>query len=136
VLDTGRGLVDGRDKIEHFLQRKHPPTAVIAASGLLALGALRAIRRLGLHIPDDVAFASYDMVMNAEFFEPSLTHVQYPVEVIGREATALIRRRMADPTALPQTIQAPGALVHGTSCGCADGAPITPIAADAVLRRA
>jgi LacI family transcriptional regulator len=135
VLDTGRGLVDGREKIEQFLQRKNPPTAVIAASGLLALGALRAIRHLGLRIPGDLAFASFDMVMNAEFFEPKLTHVQYPVEVIGREATALIRRRMADPDAPPQTIQAPGALVHGTSCGCADGTPLTLNAADVAPRR-
>jgi LacI family transcriptional regulator len=75
------------------------------------------------------------MVMNAEFFEPRLTSVQYPAEVIGREATALIRRRMADPGAPPQTIQAPGALFHGTSCGCADGTPITLNPADVAPRR-
>lgn len=124
VLDTGRGLVDGREQIERFLARKRRPTAIIAASGLLALGALRAFRNLGMQIPRDIAFASFDLVMNAEFFDPKLTSVLYPVDVIGREATALLQRRLADPDVPPQTIQAPGSLFHGTSCGCPDGAPL------------
>lgn len=135
VLDTGRGLIDGREKIERFLQRKRRPTAIIAASGLLALGALRAFHSLGLEVPRDIAFVSFDMVMNAEFFEPKLTSAQYPVDVIGREATALLQRRLADPQAPPQTIQAPGSLFHGTSCGCPDGTPLTLDPVDVRLRR-
>jgi LacI family transcriptional regulator len=77
-----------------------------------------------MQIPRDIAFASFDLVMNAEFFDPKLTSVLYPVDVIGREATALLQRRLADPDVPPQTIQAPGSLFHGTSCGCPDGAPL------------
>ena len=124
VLHTGRGLLDGRAQIERFLARKRRPTAVIAASGLLALGALRAFRSLGLVVPRDIAFVSVDMVMNAEFFEPTLTSALYPVDIIGREATALLQRRLAEPDAPPQTIRAVRALFHGTSCGCPDGAPL------------
>jgi LacI family transcriptional regulator len=67
VLDTGRGLIDGREKIERFLQRKRRPTAIIAASGLLALGALRAFHSLGLEVPRDIAFVSFDMVMSIQW---------------------------------------------------------------------
>lgn len=125
IIETGRGLQDGSKEIEQFLRSGRRPTAVIAASGLLTLGTLRACRRLNVSIPDDLAFASFDGLMNAEFFEPQLTSALHPVGFIGHEATALLLRRMSDPQAPPRTIQAQVTLVHGTSCGCAPGSPLT-----------
>lgn len=125
ILKTGRGLVEGTEEIEAFLQKRKDSTAVIAASGLLTLGALHAFRRLNVSVPDDFAFASFDGLMNAEFFEPRLTAILHPVDFIGREATALLLRRIADPDAPPRTVQAQPILDHGTSCGCPAGDPLT-----------
>lgn len=125
VLETRRGLHDGSEEIEQFLRSGRRPTAAIAASGLLTIGALRAFRRLGLSIPGDLAFESFDGLMNAELFDPQLTSVLHAVEFIGHEATTLLMRRMADPDAPPRTIQAQATLMHGTSCGCDPGSPLT-----------
>jgi LacI family transcriptional regulator len=124
VLETPRGLRDGAYEIERFLNTGRRPTAVIAASGLLTLGVLRACRRRGISIPGDLALASFDGLMNAEFFEPTLTAALHPVEFIGHEATALLLRRMSDPSAPPRTVQAQATLVHGTSCGCPPGSAL------------
>lgn len=125
ILNTKRGLVEGIEEIEPFLRARASSTAVIAASGLLTLGALHAFRRLGISVPHDLAFASYDGLMNAEFFEPRLTAILHPVDFIGQEATALLLRRITDPAAPPQTIKAQPILDHGTSCGCPAGTELT-----------
>lgn len=125
ILQTPRGLRDPSGDIEEFLRGRSDSTAVIAASGLLTRGALRAFQRVGLRVPADVAFVSFDGLMNSELFEPRLTAVVHPVEFIGREATRLLLRRIADPHAPPRTIQAQAALEHGTSCGCPAGTQLT-----------
>jgi LacI family transcriptional regulator len=124
VIPTERGLVDGQSEIEILLQREPRPTAIIASSGLLTLGALRAFRSQNLSVPEDIAFVSFDGVMNSEFFEPKLTCFIHPVERIGQEAISLLQRRLADPQAPAETVQVPGALFHGTSCGCDGTVPL------------
>ena len=125
ILKTRRGLSEGTEEIEPFLRKRKRSTAVIAASGLLTLGTLHAFQRLGVSVPHDFAFASFDGLMNAEFFEPRLTAILHPVDLIGREATALLLRRIADPAAKPRTVKAKPVLDHGTSCGCAAGTQLT-----------
>lgn len=125
ILRTSRGLRDHSEDIEQLLRERGDFTAIIAASGLLTWGALRAFQRLGITVPHDLAFVSFDGLMNSELFEPRLTAVLHPVEFIGREATALLLRRMSDPAARPRTIQAQAVLDHGTSCGCPPGTSLT-----------
>jgi len=98
---------------------------VIAASGLLTVGALRAFQALKLSVPDDIAFVTFDEMMNSEFFTPRLTCFIQPVEAIGRAATQLLETRLADADAPPRAIRVPGALFHGDSCGCGGRIPLT-----------
>lgn len=125
VLTTGRGLSEGTAEIMAFLRVNTSSTAVIVASALLTRGALHAIRQLGASVPGDLALASFDGLMNAEFIEPRLTAVLHPVEFIGREATALLLRRIADPDVPASTIRADPIIDHGTSCGCPPGTRLT-----------
>lgn len=124
IVTTERGLVDGQRESENLLSRSDRPTAVIAASGLLTLGTLRAFLSKGLVVPRDIAFVSFDGVMNSEFFEPKLTCFLHPVEKIGEEAITLLQRRLANPDIPAETVQVPGALFHGTSCGCGGTVPL------------
>jgi LacI family transcriptional regulator len=124
LVSTGRGLVDGEQEIEDLLDRTNRPTAVIAASGLLTLGALHALRKRALRVPDDIAFISFDGVTNSEFFNPTLTSFIHPVEAIGNEAMSLMHRRLADPGATPKTIRVRGDVFHGASCGCGGKVPL------------
>ncbi|HEY4267468.1 MAG TPA: LacI family DNA-binding transcriptional regulator [Galbitalea sp.] len=128
LVTTDRGLGDHHREIETLLSQPSRPTAMIAASGLLTLGALRAFRDVELTVPRDIAFVSFDGVMNSEFIEPQLTCYLHPVEAIGREAAKLLARRLADRNAMPVTIRVPGALFHGTSCGCGGLVPLTMVA--------
>lgn len=118
VVLTEHGLSDGQNEVEKLMSSDDRPDAVIAASASLTMGALHAFAELGLRFPQDVAFASFDGVLNSEFFAAKLTCVVQPVEQIGIQAMRLLRRRMDDPTAPPRTVTASTSLFHGSSCGC------------------
>ena len=59
------------------------PTAVIAISDKTALGAMEAIREVGLRIPEDISIASIDNTRESAFSRPPLTTVQIPKYEIG-----------------------------------------------------
>jgi len=68
-------------------------TAVVAATDLVAAGALTALHEAGLRVPDDVSLAGYDDIPGARDLFPALTTVHVPYEELGRVAvrTALGR---------------------------------------------
>lgn len=124
VLLTARGLADGHERVEAMLRSSRRPSALITASGLLTVGTLRAIRSVGLRIPDDVAVACFDEIANAEFIEPQLTCVLHPIDFVASEAMSLLLARIADPTAPVKTVLTQPALFHGASCGCGGSVPL------------
>ena len=65
---------------------RHGATGLICASDPLALGAVRAARRLGLHVPADVSVVGYDDSLFMRYTDPPLTTVRQPIEAMGRAA--------------------------------------------------
>jgi len=67
-----------------MLARPDIPDAVVCACDTIAIGAMRAVRRRGWCVPDDVSVIGFDDIHFAEFTEPPLTTV------------ALSRRELAE----------------------------------------
>ncbi|MFE9680487.1 LacI family DNA-binding transcriptional regulator [Streptomyces sp. NPDC006285] len=65
-------------------------TGVICASDPLALGAIRAARRRGLAVPEQVSVVGFDDSAFMNCTEPPLTTVRQPVEAMGRAAVDLL----------------------------------------------
>lgn len=59
-------------------------TGIVCASDPLALGAVRAARRLGLNVPADVSIIGFDDSALMSFTEPPLTTVRQPIDAMGR----------------------------------------------------
>ncbi|HEX5148680.1 MAG TPA: LacI family DNA-binding transcriptional regulator [Candidatus Limnocylindrales bacterium] len=93
------------------------PTAVLAMSDAMAIGAMRAAGDLGLRVPDDVSIVGYDDVDVAQFTNPPLTTVHQPIRRKGEEAVRLLlaggRRR--DEGALEQQLFETRLVVRGTT---------------------
>ncbi len=68
------------------------PTAVFCVNDLVALGALRTLRRSGVSVPDDVALVGYDDVTFAAELATPLTSVRQPRHELGRRAADLMLR--------------------------------------------
>jgi LacI family transcriptional regulator len=94
------------------------PTALVTASGELALGALAAARRKRIRIPDDLALAAFDDLYFAPLLEPSLTAIAYDATTIGREAARLLLGVIGEGPATRNEVRIDVTLVRRRSCGC------------------
>jgi DNA-binding LacI/PurR family transcriptional regulator len=83
-------LVDGREAMTRLMSMRERPTAVLAASDTLAVGAMAAARDLGLSIPQDVSIAGFDDIDIAAYCNPPLTTVRVPAYEIGRLAIKVV----------------------------------------------
>lgn len=70
-------------------------TAVVAYNGLVAYGLLSALRASGHRVPDDVAIASADDLLDVGFGIPNITGIHQPLARAGREAAELLGTRIA-----------------------------------------
>jgi DNA-binding LacI/PurR family transcriptional regulator len=69
-------------------------TGIICASDVLALGAIRAVRRAGLSVPADVSVVGFDDSGWLNCTDPPLTTVRQPIESMGKAAVALLVNQM------------------------------------------
>jgi LacI family transcriptional regulator len=80
---------EGFQAMQKLLPAK--PRAVFAASDIIALGAMRAVRETGLKVPGDVAFVGFDDQPLPAGSDPLLTTIRQPVSRLGcRAVEALI----------------------------------------------
>jgi LacI family transcriptional regulator, galactose operon repressor len=80
----------GRGAMEQLLSLPQRPTAVFAASDVIALGAMSAIQAAGLAIPDDMAVVGFDDIFLAAYAQPPLTTVRVPAYGLGWTAAELL----------------------------------------------
>lgn len=93
------------------------PDAVFAASDIMALGAMRAVREAGLRIPDDIAFVGFDDLPMATLADVKLTTVRQPVEQFGVQAVELLIDQIENGIKPPRHIIMDTELIVRESCG-------------------
>lgn len=84
----------GREATRRLLALAHPPTAIVGANDLLAVGALLAARDLGLSIPNDLSIVGSDDIPLAAATWPGLTTVAKPKYDLGQAACGLLLSRL------------------------------------------
>lgn len=69
------GLYKGAGKSNGILTKngKPLPTAVFAANDIMAIGAMNALKDLGISVPGDVSIIGHDDIQISRYFTPSLT---------------------------------------------------------------
>jgi DNA-binding LacI/PurR family transcriptional regulator len=78
-----------------LLGRVPRPTALVVANNTMAVGALRAMRELGLRVPEDVALVAVDDPVWAELVDPPLTTLAQPVRAMAEAAVRMVLERVA-----------------------------------------
>lgn len=94
-------------------------TAVVCGSDLMALGAVRAARRLGLTVPGDVSVVGFDDSAFMALVDPPLTTIRQPVESMGRAVVDLLMQQIAGARVPPEEILFEPELVVRGSAGSA-----------------
>ena len=76
------------------MQLDEPPTALFATTGSMANGAYRALRKLGLRVPDDVSLLAFDDYPWMQLVEPGIDTLAQPVAAMGHAAVRLLFERI------------------------------------------
>jgi LacI family xylobiose transport system transcriptional regulator len=92
------GLRDGAE----LLRLPDPPTAIVCANDLQALGVYEAARLAGVRVPDELSVVGFDDLPLVRWAGPPLTTVRQPLADMGATAARMIRS-LAAGAELPQT---------------------------------
>jgi LacI family transcriptional regulator len=89
-LDPNSSFESGFRFAEDLLQRKKKFTALMAFDDLAALGAIRALTKAGVRVPEQCSVTGFDDVALSSLSAPSLTTVRQPMEAMGELAVNII----------------------------------------------
>lgn len=91
----------GRAGMDYLLSLSQPPTAVFAASDMLAVEALLCAVDCGLDVPQEIAVTGFDNTRESTMVRPQLTTVEKDVDVLSRVAVRLLMERIDSSELLP-----------------------------------
>ncbi|MFW5981199.1 MAG: GntR family transcriptional regulator [bacterium] len=108
-------LEDGYLAALKLLDFSVKPTAIFAASDLLAIGAINAIKDSGLHVPGDISVLGFDDIEMASQIRPALTTMRVRKNAIGETAAELIFDRLISKRDFPLKVSIPSVLLERES---------------------
>lgn len=96
-------------------------SAIVCGSDLMALGAIRAVRSMGMSVPRDVSVVGYDDSALMAFTDPPMTTVRQSVQAMGEAAVqALLDEIGGVTTQRAEFVFRPELVVRGTTGACRD----------------
>ncbi|MCE8009020.1 LacI family DNA-binding transcriptional regulator [Aestuariivita sp.] len=104
VTEAAYGIETGEIAFRQTLSAAPETTAVMCGNDVLAIGALRAAREMGLRVPEDISITGFDDIEIAMLAEPALTTVHVPHREMGRRAARMLIQALQDETALPSAL--------------------------------
>lgn len=105
AIDVGAA----KDSAVRLLASPDPPTALVCDDDLVAAGAYKAARAVGLDVPSELSVTGFDDVLLATALEPELTTVRLPAEEMGAAGMTALLDLLAGRTPAPRVL--PGDLV-------------------------
>lgn len=75
---------------KNLLSNHKEITALFCASDVMAIGAMRAVKDMGLQVSEDISIVGFDDIILSSYVSPALTSVAQDMEKIGFEAAKLL----------------------------------------------
>ncbi len=89
-LDPNSSFEAGAQLTTELLRGGKSFSALVAYDDVTALGALRALKKKGLRVPEDCSVVGFDDVAQASLSAPSLTTVRQPMEAMGSMSVGMM----------------------------------------------
>ncbi len=106
----------GQEAITELLSLEEPPTALVVADDLMALGILGKLAEMGKVVPDDISVISFNNVLLTEISRPPLTSVDIDIFRLGYEAAKSLIQITENPNESVKRIIVPYKVVKRHSC--------------------
>jgi DNA-binding LacI/PurR family transcriptional regulator len=115
VAEGDWSLESGRLGAQKILAHNGRVDALFAASDLMALGAITALREAGYRIPEDIAVAGFDDSVAASLADPPLTTMRHPCTEIALEALRILDDLIEGRSSRPEHVVLPTEFVRRRS---------------------
>jgi len=92
ALSTGEQFKLGFSITQRLSRQRRRPTAVIALTDMLAVGALHGAWKAGLQLPADLSVTGFDDIPLASYVLPELTTIAQPITQMGERAVHRLLR--------------------------------------------
>jgi len=96
ILEGENDVESGDQAVQRLLTGRKFPTAILCSNDLTAIGALRALMRAGIHVPDDVSIVGADDIPFSALTYPPLSTVRIPREKLGELAFNVLHRMLKE----------------------------------------
>jgi DNA-binding LacI/PurR family transcriptional regulator len=106
----------GQEAVRELLSLNVPPTALVVADDLMALGVLNTLDELGIRVPEDISIISFNNVLVTEMSRPPLTSVDINIFDLGFEAARSLIQKIENPKEPTKRIIIPHQIVKRFSC--------------------
>lgn len=84
----------GMRAAQRLMNLAQPPTAVLAANDMMAIGAMMWALEHGIRVPEQLSVVGYDDIRNAALILPGLTTTSQPKYELGLESAQMLFRRI------------------------------------------
>jgi LacI family transcriptional regulator len=88
--DPFSSFEQGYKLTEELLRRNRAFTALMAFDDMTAFGAIRALNKNGIRVPDQCSVIGFDDVAPAALYSPALTTIRQPMELMGTTAATIV----------------------------------------------
>lgn len=96
IVEQPYGIESGSAGFEQLIHRSLKPTAILCGNDVLAVGALRRARELGINVPTDVSIVGFDDIELAQVTYPMLATVHVPHREMGKAAARALVQHLVD----------------------------------------
>lgn len=107
----------GVKAVQALWKTKNPPTALLCSSDVMAIGAVKQLRKQGFQVPQDVAVIGFDDLPVLTLADVPLTTVHQPLYDMGVEAAKMLWNRLENRPSDYKHRFFPTKLVVRESCG-------------------
>ncbi|MGE8205943.1 LacI family DNA-binding transcriptional regulator [Heyndrickxia sp. NPDC080065] len=117
VINTKWKMENSYEEMIQLIKRDraHLPTAMVCASDLMAIAAMRAVIENNLRIPEDITFFGVDNIEMGKYASPPLSTVEIPKYEMGKMAAKTIMEMVEEKISLPIKLILPFELVFRES---------------------
>jgi LacI family transcriptional regulator len=114
----------GYKPMKALLEKTHDFTAIFCFNDISAIGAIRALKDVGLSVPGDVSVVGFDDIQSAAYSTPSLTTVRQPLAEMGTRGAQVLLERIANRDApfAAEIVMAPELVVRESTGPAQSGA--------------